>query len=55
VKTKHVLFDCSGTQIKTRKPNIAVLLDIATFGDVVVQIYLEHHGDLVTYFVMMPP
>jgi hypothetical protein len=55
VKTKHALFDCSGTWIKTRKRNIAVPLDIATFGDAVVQIYLEHHGDLVTYFVMMPP
>jgi hypothetical protein len=46
LKTKHVLFDCSGTRIKTRKRNIAVPLDTATFGDAVVQIYLEHHGDL---------
>jgi hypothetical protein len=35
-----------GTRIKTRKRNIAVPLDTATFGDAVVQIYLEHHGDL---------
>jgi hypothetical protein len=43
---------CSGTRIKTRKRNIAVPLDTATFGDAVVQIYLEHHGDLVRFLAM---
>ncbi|CAM6051618.1 unnamed protein product [Sphagnum compactum] len=35
-----------GTRIKTRKRNIAVPLDTATFADAVVQIYVEHDGDL---------
>uniref|UniRef100_A0A7I4C3H3 W2 domain-containing protein n=1 Tax=Physcomitrium patens TaxID=3218 RepID=A0A7I4C3H3_PHYPA len=35
-----------GTRIKTRKRNIAVPLDTATFADAVVQIYNEHKGDL---------
>jgi hypothetical protein len=35
-----------GTRIKTRKRNIAVPLDTATFSDAVVQIYNEHQGDL---------
>ncbi|KAG0556742.1 hypothetical protein KC19_11G076400 [Ceratodon purpureus] len=35
-----------GTRIKTRKRNIAVPLDTATFADAVVQIYNEHQGDL---------
>lgn len=35
-----------GTRIKTRKRNIAAPLDPASFADAVVQIYLEHNGDL---------
>ncbi|KAJ6802393.1 basic leucine zipper and W2 domain-containing protein 2-like [Iris pallida] len=35
-----------GTRIKTRKRNITVPLDPASFADAVVQIYLEHTGDL---------
>eukprot|EP00252_Welwitschia_mirabilis_P016847 TRINITY_DN3744_c0_g1_i1.p1 TRINITY_DN3744_c0_g1~~TRINITY_DN3744_c0_g1_i1.p1 ORF type:complete len:412 (+),score=107.21 TRINITY_DN3744_c0_g1_i1:326-1561(+) len=35
-----------GARIKTRKRNIAAPLDPATFADAVVQIYLEHEGDL---------
>lgn len=35
-----------GARIKTRKRNIAAPLDPATFADAVVQIYLEHDGDL---------
>ncbi|KAL3701478.1 hypothetical protein R1sor_019500 [Riccia sorocarpa] len=35
-----------GTRIKTRKRNIAVPLDPASFADAVVQIYLDHQGDL---------
>ncbi|OAE21362.1 hypothetical protein AXG93_891s1100 [Marchantia polymorpha subsp. ruderalis] len=35
-----------GTRIKTRKRNIAVPLDPSSFADAVVQIYLEHQGDL---------
>jgi hypothetical protein len=45
------LIDCSGTRIKTRKRNIAVPLDTATFADAVVQIYVEHDGDLVNFLV----
>jgi len=35
-----------GARIKTRKRNIAAPLDPATFADAVVQIYLEHDGNL---------
>ncbi|XP_031475776.1 uncharacterized protein LOC116247672 [Nymphaea colorata] len=35
-----------GTRIKTRKRNIAAPLDPAAFADAVVQIYLDHAGDL---------
>ncbi|KAK6915764.1 W2 domain [Dillenia turbinata] len=35
-----------GQRIKTRKRNIAVPLDPATFSDAVVQIYLDNAGDL---------
>ncbi len=35
-----------GARIKTRKRNIAAPLDPTTFADAVVQIYLEHEGDL---------
>lgn len=42
-----VMVSRSGTRIKTRKRNIAVPLDTATFADAVVQIYNEHKGDLV--------
>jgi hypothetical protein len=41
-----VLYD-SGTRIKTRKRNIAAPLDPSSFADAIVQIYLEHEGDLV--------
>ncbi|MCO5599252.1 hypothetical protein L7F22_053353 [Adiantum nelumboides] len=35
-----------GTRIKTRKRNIAAPLDPSSFADAIVQIYLEHGGDL---------
>ncbi|KAK9141134.1 hypothetical protein Scep_010815 [Stephania cephalantha] len=35
-----------GTRIKTRKRNIVAALDPAAFADAVVQIYLDHAGDL---------
>eukprot|EP00897_Mesotaenium_endlicherianum_P009042 jgi/Mesen1/8166/ME000438S07269 len=35
-----------GTRIKTRKRNIAVPLDPTSFANAVVQIYLEHQGNL---------
>ena len=37
----------SGTRIKTRKRNITIPLDPASFSDAVVQIYLDNAGDLV--------
>ena len=43
----------SGTRIKTRKRNIAVPLDTATFADAIVQIYNEHKGDLVCGTLMI--
>ncbi|EFJ31357.1 hypothetical protein SELMODRAFT_145222 [Selaginella moellendorffii] len=35
-----------GTRIKTRKRNIAIPLDPSSFADAIVQIYLDHAGDL---------
>mgnify|MGYP007051833562 CR=1 FL=1 len=40
-------FYFSGTRIKTRKRNIAAPLDPSSFADAIVEVYLQHEGDLV--------